>query len=378
MLRKFTDEELNNIINDYKNGMCPKDLSIKYNRNSGTIIGKLQRLGIYVNSTYHYSKDDIEFLRKYYSIGDFDSIFERLPNVTIQTIRTVCSKHNVKAEYVSKWTEEDLDILKENYFIMSEKEISKLMNYRHSAYAINTKARRHFGFSKDKKWTDEEIDILKKYYSTESIEYVMDKLPNRTYQAIGKKANLLGMYSYFTLNNYWNDEETQILLDNWETKSDEEIAKILNKNKRSISEKRWNLGLLRFNHYNNATYNNLQKYIRGNIGEWKSQSMKNCNYKCVLTGSKNFEIHHIYSFSLILNEVIEENNFNIKDNFCDYTPQELSFILEKFIEKQNQYPLGVCLDKELHKLLHKEYGKYVGVEQWEKFKENYERENITQ
>ena len=42
MIRKFTDKELNNIIDDYKNGMCPKDLSIKYNRNSGTIIGKLQ------------------------------------------------------------------------------------------------------------------------------------------------------------------------------------------------------------------------------------------------------------------------------------------------------------------------------------------------
>ena len=377
MVRKFTDEELNNIINDYKNGMCPKDLSIKYNRNSGTIIGKLQRLGIYVNSTYHYSKDDIEFLRKYYPIGDFDSIFERFPNATIQNIRTVCSKHNIKAEYY-KWSKEDLDILKENYFIMSEKEISKLINYRHSEFAINTKARRHFGFSKDKKWTDEEIDILKKYYSTESIEYVMDKLPNRTYQAIGKKASLLGMDSYFTLNNYWNDEETQILLDNWETKSDEEIAKILNKSKRSILDKRCNLGLLRSNHYNNATYNNLQNYIRGNIGEWKSQSMKNCNYKCILTGSKNFDIHHIYSFSIIFNEVIEENNFNIKDNFCDYTPQELSFILEKFIEKQNQYPLGVCLDKELHKLFHKEYGKFVGVEQWEKFKENYERKNIIQ
>lgn len=377
MIRKFTDKELNNIINDYKNGMCPKDLSIKYNRNSGTIIGKLQRLGIYVNSTYRYSKDDIGFLRKYYPMGDFDSIFERFPSATMQNIRAVCSKYNIKAEYY-KWSKEDLDILKENYFIISEKEISKLMNYRHSAYAINAKARKYFRFSKDKKWTDEEIDILKKYYSTESIEYVMGKLPNRTYQAIGKKASLLGMDSHFTLNNYWNDEETQILLDNWETKSDEEIAKILNKSKRSISYKRWNLGLLHSNHYNNATYNNLQKYIRGNIGEWKSQSMKNCNYKCILTGSKNFDIHHIYSFSLIFNEVIEENNFNIKDNFCDYTPQELSFILEKFIKKQNQYPLGICLDRELHKLFHKEYGRFVGVEQWEKFKENYERKNITQ
>ena len=105
--------------------------------------------------------------------------------------------------------------------------------------------------------------------------------------------------------------------------------------------------------------------------------MENCHFKCVITGSKSFNIHHIYSFSCIFNEVIEENNFIIKDNFCDYTPQELSFILDKFIIKQNEYPLGVCLDKELHKLFHKEYGKCVGVEQWNLFKEKYERKKIT-
>lgn len=377
MIRKFTDEELNNIINDYKNGMCPKDLSIKYNRNSGTIIGKLKHIGIYVNSTYHYTKDDIDFLREYYPKGDFDSIYKRFPNISKQQICSICSRYNIKAEYYTRWSKEDLDIVKDNYFKMSSEEISKLINYRHSAYAINTKARKYFGYSKDRKWTDDEIEILKKYYSTKPIEYVMEKLPNRTYQAIGKKANLLGMYSYYNIISYWNDEQTQILLDNWETKTDEEIAKMLNKDKRSISEKRWQLRLLHFNHYNNATYYNLQKYIRGNIGEWKSQSMKKCDFKCVLTGSKNFDIHHLYSFSNIFNEVIEENSFNIKDNFCDYIPQELSFILEKFIEKQNQYPLGICLDKELHKEFHLAYGKCVGIEQWEKFKEDYERKNIT-
>ena len=52
MARKFIEEELNNIINDYKNGMCPKDLGEKYNRDSATIIGKLQSMGIYKNITY--------------------------------------------------------------------------------------------------------------------------------------------------------------------------------------------------------------------------------------------------------------------------------------------------------------------------------------
>lgn len=377
MARKFTEEELNDIINDYKNGMCPKDLGIKYNRDSGTIIGKLQDVGIYVNKNYHFSKDDIEFLKEYYPKGDFDSIFKRFPNVSKQSILTVCSKHKIKAEYFSKWTQDELDILKNNYYTKSIEELCSMLGNKRTIDSIRTKARRYFGYSKDRTWTEEEIKILKEYYSNKPIKYVMEKLPNRTYQAIGKKANLLGVASYYQLTNYWNNEQTQFLLDNWETMSDIEIAEKLGKEKRSVLEKRWNLGLLRFNHHNNATYENLQKYIRGNIGTWKRKSMENCDFRCVLTGSKDFAIHHIYSFSRILDETIEENNFDIKDNFCDYTSQELSFILGKFIEKQNEYPLGVCLDKELHKLFHMEYGKCVGVEQWKKFKENYERNKIT-
>ena len=377
MARKFEKDELNNIIIDYKNGMRIKDISKKYNRDTTTLIKKLQDINVYSNLNYHYTKDDIEFLKEYYPKGDFDAIFKRFPNANKQTICSICSIHKIKAEYYNRWTKEDLDIVKNNYYTKSIKEIYEMIDGRHSESAIKTKASKYLGCSKDRTWTNEEIEILKKYYSTKPIEYVMDKLPNRTYQAIGKKANLLGLYAYYTYVNYWNDDETQYLLDNWKTMSDIEIANKLNKPKRTVSEKRWNLGLLHSNHYNNATYNNLQKYIRGNIGEWKRKSMANCNFKCIITGSKNFNIHHIYSFSCIFNEVIEENNFIIKDNFYDYTPQELSFILEKFIIKQNEYPLGVCLDKELHKLFHKEYGKCVGIEQWNLFKEKYEREKIT-
>lgn len=73
----------------------------------------------------------------------------------------------------------------------------------------------------------------------------------------------------------------------------------------------------------------------------------------------------------------EEELKILKDNFCDYTPQELSFILQKFIVKQNNYLLGVCLDKELHKQFYMMYGKDVGVTQWKEFLKKYERNKIT-
>lgn len=379
MNKQYTNEELNNIINDYKNGMRPKDLSIKYNRSSGTIIGKLKTLGIYVNKNTRFSEDDIAFLKEYYPKGDFEKIFKRFPNSSKQSICNICHKYNIKADYYNKhkWTNEDLKILKDNYYTKTLEEISEMINYRHSTDAINSKALKYFNYSKDRTWTDEEIKILKENYSLISVDDMVKILPKRTRQAIIKKANLLNIKSSFTLTFSWNDEDTKYLIDNWEYMSDNELAMALKKNKDSIAEKRLSLRLLRQHRYNEASYENLQKYIRGNINTWKKDSMKKCNYQCVLTGSKNFEIHHIYSFSKILLETIEENNLVLKDNFCDYTPQELSFILEKFTTKQNEYPLGVCIDKELHKQFHLIYGKDVGQNQWIEFCNNYERDKIT-
>lgn len=62
--KNFSKEELDNIISDYKNGIKPFELAGKYNRSSGVIIGKLKSIGVYVNSNYRFTNDDIEFLKK--------------------------------------------------------------------------------------------------------------------------------------------------------------------------------------------------------------------------------------------------------------------------------------------------------------------------
>lgn len=375
---KFTKEELDNIISDYNNGMCPKDLSEKYNKNSGTIIGKLQDLGIYKNTKHKYTKDDIEFLKEYYPKGDFDSIFKRFPNATIQSIQVVCSKYKISADYFNdkKWTKEELDILEKYYYEKSLEELIRIMNNRHTGDAIQTKALKYFGYSKDRSWSEEEFNILKTYYPIESVDEVCKRLPKRTRMAIIRKANNLGIKSFLYNNTYWSDEETQFLIDNWESMSDNELAEKLNVEKRTISERRWRLGLSRIKRGNEASYEDIKKFIRGNIGIWKKESMKQCDYKCVLTENSDFHIHHLYSFSLIFEEVLEENSFELKDNFCDYTEQELSFILQKFIDKQNEYPLGVCVDKEIHSLFHSLYGRITTPDMWYRFVEDFKNGNI--
>ena len=58
--------------------------------------------------------------------------------------------------------------------------------------------------------------------------------------------------------------------------------------------------------------------------------------------------------------------------FSDYTEDDLSFILQKFIEEQAKYPLGECISKKLHILFHSMYGQYYNsLEQWYQFKKDY-------
>lgn len=369
---RFSQEDINSLIIDYKNGMTLQELSKKYNRTSGSIINRLRASGVFVPTKYRFTKNDINYLKEHYPVDDIDSILKHFPKSTKQSIISVCSKNNIKAK--STWTQHDINILKEYYYTKSLSEIYCMINGRHSKDAIQIKALRYFGYSKDRTWTNEETNILKKYYSLETVDELLKRLPRRTRESIISKAAILKLKSYIILSTNWTTEQTRFLIDNWNNMSDKQLAEKLNKKPLAVKTKRYYLGLTRMiNHFNRATYENLNKFLRGNSGNWKSDSMKNCNYQCILTGSKDFAVHHIYSFSSIVNEVLEENNFELKDSFSDYTEDELIFILNRFIEKQNQYPLGVCVRKDLHDLFHREYGTVVTPDMWYDFVENYKK-----
>lgn len=58
----------------------------------------------------------------------------------------------------------------------------------------------------ENKWTNEELDIIKNYYK-EDIDKVVKMLPNRTYKAITTKAKRLGIKS----REFWSDEENKLM-----------------------------------------------------------------------------------------------------------------------------------------------------------------------
>lgn len=171
------------------------------------------------------------------------------------------------------------------------------------------------------------------------------------------KAVRLGLMSYNKQQLIWKEEELQYIKDNWELTPDKIMAQHLNRTFRAVKAKREELGLYRQDK-TNKSYPTLSKYLRGQNQQWKNDSMKSSNYECVLTGVKDFEIHHLYGVSNIINDIFKEFPQYANKSFSDYSEKDLSFILSHFLKIQSQYPLGVCVQKDLHTLFHSMYGQY--------------------
>lgn len=288
---------------------------------------------------YTYTDEDIEFLRINYPIGNWEAIQERFKLSTKAPIYKKCLRLGI----ASKNT--------------------------HRLYFDNSSQRR--------RWNNKEIDILCENYSKLPLENLYDLLPGRNKNMIVNKARQLGLKSYHRESMIWKKEEIDYIIHNWELTPDKVMASILKRTFRAVKAKREELRLYRQN-ADDKSYPNLSKYLRGQNQKWKKDSMNVCQYQCVLTGSKNFEIHHLYGVSNIINDIFNEYP-NYKDlNFDDYTEEDLNFLLGKFLEKQNQFPLGVCVEKRLHILFHSLYGQYYNTpEQWYRFCEDYKKGNYS-
>lgn len=100
----------------------------------------------------------------------------------------------------------------------------------------------------------------------------------------------------------------------------------------------------------------LKVLLRGIITDWKKESMRKSEYKCVLTGEKFDDIHHLYGFNLIVEETLSELKLPKLSQVKDYTDGELDLIKNSFAKIHSSYPLGVCLSHKVHVLYHKNYG----------------------
>ena len=104
----------------------------------------------------------------------------------------------------------------------------------------------------------------------------------------------------------------------------------------------------------------LQTYLRGQLAQWKLDSLQATNYTCFITGKGGtLEIHHVdKAFNLIVKESVEQLKFPIYETIGEYTEAQLDAITKKVL---SEHKLGIPLTPELHKEYHSRYGFYENV-----------------
>ena len=150
--------------------------------------------------------------------------------------------------------------------------------------------------------------------------------------------------------------------------SDDEMANILGRSKSSIKNHRVLMGIYR-TQKGSINYENVAIYVRRHNKQWKQDSMVNCSFRCIVTGERFDEIHHLVSLNTILNNVYTKLNIDKEAFDINATDeQHRHSFMQAVYEEQTKYPLGVCLCKDVHCQFHNQYGYGDNtIEQFEEF-----------
>ena len=221
--------------------------------------------------------------------------------------------------------------------------------------------------SKRRYWTSEEDDLLKRVYEILPLNETVQLFPNRTRHAIIARAIKLNLHAYVD-TKYYSDKEEEFILSNYQTMSDDEMALALGRSKSSIKNHRALMGIYRTQR-GNINYENTSIYVRRHNVQWKRDSMIECGFKCIVTGERFDEIHHLISLNTILDNVYTSLSINRETfDINQISEQDRERFMQYVYEEQSKYPLGVCLRKDIHYQFHNQYGYGDNtIEQFEEF-----------
>ena len=365
----FTQEQINNIIDLYVNQkLSCRKIAKEYQVGHGTISKLLKDNNVFdtdrpVNQKY--TKQDIEIIGNLYSQCDLVQIYKLYPNLNSSRLYSLMSANNI--EYGNRWTNEEIDILKNNYYL-SDDELYSLFEGKRTICAIRTKCKK-LNLVNRPMWSNEEIALLKEGYS-KSIFQACKLLPHRSRNTIRNHAKLYNLNKPRDRYKFvWSKEEDDYLKDNWLIMSDKELSESLGRTIASIRWRRQYFNLCRQGK-DNAYYSKINRYLRQHTREWVRKIKQQCNSTCCLSGSKNIHVHHYIPVNVIIKQILSELGFEYYKDPASFTEVQLNTILERFIIEQDKIG-GVCIDVELHALFHKVYGFKNTKEQFDQFAADY-------
>ena len=125
-----------------------------------------------------------------------------------------------------------------------------------------------------------------------------------------------------------------------------------------------------------------RKYLRQGAESWKRDIIRNSGYTCFVTGRKQkngnsvfLTAHHVdRTFNSICKEAHCNLNIKYHNSTTEYKPGELASLLAE-IERLHRGLEGICISKEWHDRLHKEYGPHATLDNLREMKRNYRKMN---
>lgn len=127
-------------------------------------------------------------------------------------------------------------------------------------------------------------------------------------------------------------------------------------------------------HWWKGGISHLTVYLRSKLKQWRYDSLKNNNFKCIITGMNDSSliVHHLYSYTKILEETLSILNIELKGEISNYTQDELDLISNKCLELHYKRGLGIPVLGVLHSIFHSQVGKLIiDNGEFEEFTERY-------
>ena len=189
-------------------------------------------LGIYSQTTKHWTDEEMALMKKYYPkrgatyVGQLTG--RSLKSVIAQAIRS-----GFRRTDFHPWQEWEERYLKRYYGTKPARSVGRTLG--RSAIAVQIHARLlGLGKPASRGWSNEERDTLRKIFPDLSVSYdKMVRVLNRPFKGILKQARKLGLERQYA--NRWTPEKRKFLMKNYKHMTHREIAQRLNVTERSVA-----------------------------------------------------------------------------------------------------------------------------------------------